>query len=88
MPPPHKKSFAAEQLALRQKNKVSPVVWVIVGVVVVALVVGGYVVYQRSVKEEVDTEQIKSITFLPFRAMSSNKDHVWFCDDIIDDIIL
>ena len=24
MPSPHKKSFAAEQLAMRQKNKVSP----------------------------------------------------------------
>ncbi len=29
-----KKSFAAEQLAKQQQKKVSPVVWVLVGVVV------------------------------------------------------
>ncbi len=49
MPSPHKKSFAAEQLALRQKNKVSPVVWVVVGVVVMILFIGGYMVYRKSV---------------------------------------
>ena len=48
MPSPHKKSFAAEQLAQRQKKKLSPVVWVLVGVVAVALVAGGYVIFQRS----------------------------------------
>ena len=89
MPPPHKKSFAAEQLALRQQKKVSPVVWVLVGVVVVALVVGGFVVYQRSVQEQVETEaqKIKSIAVLPFRDMSPKKDNEWFCDGIADAIL-
>jgi len=88
MPPPHKKSFAAEQLALRQKNKVSPVVWVIVGVVVVALVVGGYVMYQRSVQEQVETEaeQIKSIAVLPFENISADEELESLCKGIAESI--
>ena len=82
-----KKSFAAEQLALRQQKKVSPVVLVLLGVVVVALVVGGYVMYQRNVKEEVETEQIKSIAVLPFVDMSPEKDQEWFCDGVVEGII-
>ncbi len=87
MPSPHKKSFAAEQLA-RQKKK-SPVVWVLAVIVVVAVIVGGYVVYRRSVQEKVETEtqQIKSIAVLPFVDMSSNKDQEWFCDGIADAIL-
>ena len=83
-----KKSFAAEQLALRQKNKKNPVVWVLVGVVVVALVIGGYVVYQRSVvQKHVETEKIKSIAVLPFVDMSPDKDQEWFCDGISETIL-
>ncbi len=87
MPSPHKKSFAAEQLALRQKNKVSPVVWVLIGVVVVALVVGGYVVYQRSVSEQVETKQIRSIAVIPFDNLSDDKENEYFSDGVTDDII-
>jgi len=88
MPPPHKKSFAAEQLALRQKNKVSPVIWVLVGVFVVALIAGGYVIYQNSaVKEEAETEQIKWIAVLPFADMSLEKDQEYLGDGIADEII-
>ncbi len=67
----------------------SPVVWVFVGVVVVALVVGGYVMYQRAMKEVVETEsqQIKSIAVLPFRDMSQNKDQAWFCEGLAESII-
>jgi len=82
-----KKSFAAEQLA-RQK-KTNPVVWVLVGVFVVLLVVGGYVMYQRSVQEKVETEtqQIKSIAVLPFRDMSPKKDQEYLGDGIAETII-
>jgi len=83
-----KKSFAAEQLA-RQKKKVSPVVWVLVGVVVVALVAGGYVIYQRSVSEQVETEapKIKSIAVLPFRNMNADEAQDFFCEGIAETII-
>ena len=81
-----KKSFAAEQLALRQKNKVSPGVWVLVGVVVVALVVGGYVMYLRMVQEQVENEQIKSVVILGFDNMTQEKNmkHVVFRDNIFN----
>ncbi len=59
----------------------------LVGIVVVALVVGGYVMYRRSVKEEVETEQIKSIVVLPFRDMSQEKDQDWFCEGLAESII-
>ncbi len=87
MPSIHKKSFAAEQLA-RQK-KVNPVVWVLVGVIVVALVVGGYVMYQRSLHKKTETEvqQIKSIAVLPFRDMSPERDQDWFCEGLSEGII-
>ncbi len=87
MPPIRKKSFAAEQLA-RQK-KTSPVVWVLAVIVVVALVVGGYVMYQRSVQEKAETEtpKIKSIAVLPFKDLSPDKDQEWFCDGLADEII-
>ncbi len=87
MPSLHKKSFAAEQLALRQKNKVSPFVWVLVGVVVVALIVGGYVIYSRSVKRQVETEQIRSIAVIPFDNLSDDKENEYFSDGVTDDII-
>ena len=90
MPSLHKKSFAAEQLALRKQKKVSPVVWVLVGVVVVVLVVGVYVVYQKSVVQkrvETEEEQIKSVAVLPFEDMSQEKDQEWFCDGIAETIL-
>ena len=90
MPSIRKKSFAAEQLARQQQKKVSPVVWVLVGVVVVLLVVGGYVMYQRSAAEkqvETETEQIKSIAVLPFVDMSPEKDQAYLGDGIADAII-
>jgi len=89
MPSIRKKSFAAEQLALRQKKK-SPVVWVLVGVIVVALVGGGYMVYQRAVSEkqvETEAQQIKSVAVLPFRDMSQEKDQDWFCEGLSEGII-
>ncbi len=83
-----KKSFAAEQLALRQQKKVSPVVWVLVDVVVVALVVGGYVMYRRSVEQaDSEVQKIKSIAVLPFRDMSPDKDQDHLCEGIAEDII-
>lgn len=82
----HKKSFAAEQLALRQKKKVSPVIWMFIGVIVVVLVVGGYVMYRRSVKVQVETEQIRSIAVLPFVDMSPEKDQEYFCDGLSEEI--
>ena len=88
MPSLRKKSFAAEQLA-RQK-KTNPVVWVLVGVIVVVLAVGGYVLYQRSVAQkqvEPEEEQIKSIAVLPFVDMSQEKDQEWFCDGIAETIL-
>lgn len=65
----------------------SPVVWVLCGVVVVALVVGGYVIYQRSVQEQVETEQIKSVAVLPFVDMSPENDQAYLGDGIADAII-
>jgi len=86
----HKKSFAAEQLALRQKKKVSPVVWVLVGVVVVILIAGGFAIYHRSVSQKQAakvTQQIKSIAVLPFNDISQHKDQEHFCDGIAEEII-
>jgi len=85
-----KKSFAAEQLALRQQKKVSPVVWVLVGAVVVALVVSGYMMYQRSAAEkqvETEAEQIMSIAVLPFVDMSPNKDQEHLGEGIAEAIL-
>ena len=85
----HKKSFAAEQLALRQKKKVSPVVWVLVGVVVVLLLVGGYVIFRRSVAQkqvETEAQQIKSVAVLPFVDMSPSQDQEYFCNGISEEI--
>ena len=87
-----KKSFAAEQLA-RQKKK-SPVVWVFVCVIVVTLVIGGYVVYNRYADKEkkaLDTasriEKKMKIAVLPFEDMSPEKDQEYFCDGISEEII-
>ena len=90
MPSIRKKSFAAEQLARQQQKKVSPVVWVLVGIVVVVLVVGGYVIYQRSAAEkqvETETQNIRSIAVLPFVDMSPEKDQAYLGDGIADAII-
>lgn len=88
MPPPHKKSFAAEQLALRQKKKVSPVVWVLVVVVVVVLVVGGYMIYQRSeVQRQAETQQIKSVAVLAFEDMTPEKNMEYLGDGMAEAII-
>jgi len=86
--PPHKKSFAAEQLALRQQNKVSPVVWVLVGVVVVALIVGGYVMYRKSVSQKQDeAPQIKSIAVLAFEDMTQEKNMEHLGDGMAEALI-
>ncbi len=90
MPPPHKKSFAAEQLALRQQKKVSPVVWVLVGIAIIALLAGGYVMYRRSVVQkqvETETRQIKSIAVLPLDNMSGDPDQVYFTDGMHEALI-
>jgi len=90
MPSPHKKSFAAEQLALRQKNKVSPVVWGLVGVVVVVLLVGGYVIYQRSVTQkqvETEAQKIKSVAVLAFEDMTPEKNMEHLGDGMAEAII-
>ena len=88
MPSPHKKSFAAEQLA--QRKRVSPVVWVLIGAAVIILIVGGYVLYRRAtIQKQVETkpQQIKSIAVLPFDDLSPDHDQEWFSDGITDDII-
>ena len=88
MPSLHKKSFAAEQLA-RQK-KTNPVVWVLVGVVVVLLVVGVYVIYSRSVVQkqaETGAQQIKSIAVLPLDNQSGDPEQEYFTDGMQDALI-
>ncbi len=88
-----KKSFAAEQLAKRQKK--NPItIAVIVVAMVIAIGAVGYALYVRFGEKEVPTEtvapeqeQIKSIAVLPFVDMSPNKDQEWFCDGISDAIL-
>ena len=59
----HKKSFAAEQLKRQQQEKKTGL-WILIAVVGVVVVIGGYVLYSRfGTKEEPApaTEEIKSI---------------------------
>lgn len=87
MPSPHKRSFAAEQLA-RQK-KVHP--YLVVYIVILGffvLIVGAYVVKTRFMAvREPETEQIRSIAVLPFADMSPEKDQDWFCEGVAERIL-
>ena len=86
MQSPHKRSFAAEELKRRHQKK--PWLWVVVGIAVVLVVIGGYMLYRRSAKQsQVDTQQISSIAVLPFRDMSPEKDQEWFCDGMAESIL-
>ena len=93
-----KKSFAAEQLKLREKRK-SHKHWILLAVLGVVVAAGGYVLYTRfGVKEEPAPEtpapvteiapvERKSIAVLPFADMSPEGDQEWFCDGIAEEII-
>ncbi len=89
-----KKSFAAEQLAKRQKKNPWP--WIIAGIAVAVVVIGiGYSLLSRykvkvePVTEEVipETEHIKSVAVLPFVDMSPDEDQKYLGDGIADTII-
>ena len=80
MPSPLKKSFAAEQLKLRKKKK-SQSLWILVFVVIIAVVIGGYVLYSRCIAIPVKAEII-SIGMLPFENMSADEEQEYFCNGI------
>jgi len=75
-----KKSFAAEQLAKRQRKNPATIA-IIVLAVVITLGVVGYAVYVRFGKKDTPTdivatkEEIKSIAVLPLESFSKDQDH-------------
>jgi len=83
---PHKKSFAAEELARRQKQK-KPWLWIAIGVVMAALVVGWYMLYSKSLSKkhaETETQQIKSIAVLAFKDMTPEKNMEYLGDGMAE----
>ena len=94
MQSPHKKSFAAEELARRQQKKKpwgSIVAVAVLGAVVIVAAV--YVFFGRQDELQVpaqtvsEAEEIPSIAVLSFNDMSPDKDQEWFCDGISEEII-
>ncbi|HUT62951.1 MAG TPA: hypothetical protein VMZ04_03240, partial [Anaerolineae bacterium] len=89
MPSPHRKSFAAEQLARRKKG-IHPGVWVVVGLAVMIVFIGGYMVYRKSViQKQADTETppIRSVAVLAFEDMTPEKNMEYLGDGMADAII-
>jgi len=86
---PLKKSFAAEQLKLRKKKK-SLGLWILLLIAVIAVVIGGYVVYSRYITVKITTtvtEKKPSIAVLSFVDMSAEKDQEWYCDGMAETLI-
>jgi len=88
-----KKSFAAEQLAKRQKKNPTSIA-IIVLAVIIAVGAVGYAVYVRFGEKEVPTEnvspadkKIKSIAVLPLDSFSDDPDQINFSDAMHDAII-
>ena len=85
MPSLHKKSFAAEQLA-RQKKGMSPKSVILLLIVVIAIVIGGYALYSRYVAAPGKAE-ITSIAVLPLEDMTGDMDQEYFCDGMHEALI-
>jgi len=86
--PPKKVSFSAELVKRQPKKKTG--LWVSLAIVSVVVVIGGYVLYRKSISQkqiETETEQIRSIAVLPFRNFSESKEDEYFSDGITDDIL-
>ena len=88
-----KKSFAAEQLAKRQKKSPATIAIIVIAVIIAVGAVG-YALYMHFGAKEVPTETdvppkepIKSIAVLPFRDMSPDNDQDWFCEGVADRIL-
>ena len=82
---PLKKSFAAEQLKLRKK-KMSPGLWILLLVIVIAVVIGGYGLYSRYVALPGKAE-ITSIAVLPLANLSGDPEQEYFSDGMHDALI-
>jgi TolB-like protein len=85
--PTHKRSFAAEEAERRKKT--SPAKRIIVGIVVViAIAVVGYVVYERFAPDKQPVQDEKPfIAVLPFDNISGDENDEYFSDGITTDII-
>ena len=82
MPPPHKKSFAAEQLA--RQRKTSPLPWILLLIIVV--IIGSYLVYSRYIAVPVKAE-ITSIAVLPLTNLTGDPEQEYFCDGMHEALI-
>ncbi len=89
-----KKSFAAEQLAKRQKKNPTTIA-IIVLAVIIAVGAVGYALYVRFGEKEIPVnettapgkEEIKSIAVLPFENVSADEEQEYFCDGMAEEII-
>ncbi len=83
---PLKKSFAAELLKKRQKKGMSHGLWILLLVVIIAVVVGGYVLYTRYIAIPVKAE-ITSIAVLPLANLTDDPEQEYFSDGMHEALI-
>ena len=81
-----KKSFAAEQLAKRQKK--SPILLILVVILGFTVIIGGaYVIKTRFMAVETPETEIKSIAVLPLDNMSGDPEQLYFTDGMHEALI-
>ncbi|MFC1651252.1 hypothetical protein ACFL2X_06745 [Candidatus Latescibacterota bacterium] len=86
MPSPLKKSFAAEQLR-RKKTGMSPGTWILLLIVAIAVITGGYALYSRYIAPSTEDTQITSLAVLPLENLGGDPVQEPFTDGMHDALI-